>query len=190
MLTIRRLRVNILTVRPRDAAYALVTFLWTASTPSIGCASPRLAASPSVAPNGDENMAVLIIRPGEDSQAHILSFDGVPFEAFVGPHLQTKQFRVPLSLGTHEVRVVVPGPCTYYDGSPGPGSSLSTMRFVAKAGVQYEVRLDSRPSQLFTYTTVHIYEVVKAPSELRSVEQPISNEPDLSSCPDGRGMLR
>lgn len=177
-------------MRPRDAACAMVIVLWGAFIYSLGCASHRPAASPSVAPTGDEPKAVLIVRPGEDSQAHIVSFDGVPFDAIVGSHVQPGQFRVPLSVGAHEVRVVVPGPCTYYDGSPGPGSSLSNMRFVAKAGVQYQVSLDSRPSQLFTQTSAHIYEVVNAPYEFRAVEQTISNEPDPSSCPDGRGMIR
>ena len=175
---------------PNDAACAAVISIWCAAAISIGCASQQLPASPYALQPGDENVAVLIVWPGEDSQAQILSFDGVPFEAFVGSHVQPGHFRVPVAPGTHELRVVVPGPCTYYDGRPGPGSSLSNMRFVAKAGAQYEVRLDSRPSQLFTLTSVHIYEVVKAPFEFRSVEQAISSEPDPSSCPNGRGMAR
>jgi hypothetical protein len=48
----------------------------------------------------------------------------------------------------------------------------------------------SFPSQLFSLTEVHVYEVVKAPNELRAVEQATSYEPDPSSCPNGRGMVR
>lgn len=138
---------------------------------------------------GDEKVAILIIRPKEDAQASILSFDAAPFDAFVSQYVQSGPYRVPLPPGVHEVRVVVPGTCTYYDGSPGPGSFLSNMRFTAKAGRQYEVRLDSRPSQLFTLNAVHLYEGVKAPYEFRSVERLISVEPDPSSCPNGRGIL-
>lgn len=173
-----------------NAAFALVIWVCGGATISIGCASLRVPTSPYAAQSGDENVAILIVWPGEDSQAQILSFDGVPFGAFVGSRVQPGHFRLPVTPGMHEVRAVVPGPCTYYDGSPGRGSSLSNMRFLAKAGAQYEVRLDSRPSQLFTSTSVHIYEVVKAPYEFRSVEQSISTEPDPSSCPDGRGMVR
>jgi hypothetical protein len=182
--------MTIPTMSPRDAAIALVLAFWGAATISTGCASHRLPVSPYTWQPGDENVAVLIIWPGEDRQAQILSFDGVPFAAFVGSRVQPGHFRIPVPPGTHEVRLVVPGQCTYYDGSPGPGNFLSNMRFVAKAGAQYEFRLDSRPSQLFTWTTVHIYEVVKAPYEFRSVEQPISSRPDPSSCPYGRGMVR
>jgi hypothetical protein len=92
-------------------------------------------------------VAVLIIWPGEDRQAHILSFDGVPLGAFVGSRAQPGHFRLPLAPGMHEIRVVIPGPCTYYDGHPGRGRSRSNMRFTSKAGAQYEVRLDSRPNR-------------------------------------------
>ena len=67
---------------------------------------------------------------------------------------------------------------------------LSNMRFSAKAGTEYEVTLASFPTQLFTLTDVHVYEVVKAPYEFRAVEQTTSYEPDPSSCPNGRGMVR
>jgi hypothetical protein len=166
------------------------TFLLVAAIVSIGCASHRHAGSPSGAPRDSEHVAILNIHPGEDRQAKILSFDGVPFDAFAGRHAQPGQFRVLLRPGVHAVRVVVPGPCTYYDGEPGPGSSLSNLRFSAKAGTEYEVTLASFPTQLFTLTDVHVYEVVKAPYEFRAVEQATSYEPDPSSCANGRGMVR
>jgi hypothetical protein len=175
---------------PRDTAFAMATFLLVAAMASIGCASHRHAGSTSCAPRDDEHVAVLNIHPGEDRQAKILSFDGVPFDAFAGRHAQPGHFRVPLRIGVHEVRVVVPGPCTYYDGRPGPGSSLSTMRFSAKAGTEYEVTMVSIPTQLFSLTEVHVYEVVKAPYEFRAVEQAVTYEPDPASCPNGRGMVR
>ena len=175
---------------PRDTAFAMATFLLVAAIASIGCAPHRHAGSPSAAARDDERVAILNIHPGEDRQAKILSFDGVPFDAFTGRRAQPGHFRVPLRPGVHEVRVVVPGPCTYYDGRPGPGSSLSNMRFSAKAGTEYEVAMAFVPSQLFTLTQVHVYEVVKAPYEFRAVEQATSYEPDPSSCPNGRGISR
>lgn len=175
---------------PGCAALALVIAAGSLATLLIGCAWPRGAASPYTVQLGDEKVAILIIRPGEDSQARILAFDGVPFGSFVGTHVQPTPYRVPVAPGMHEVRVFVPGPCTYYDGLPGPGSSFSNLRFMAKAGVQYQVSLDSRPSQILTSTSVHVYEVVKAPLQFRSVEETLSTEPDPSSCPHGRGLAR
>jgi hypothetical protein len=180
-------------IRLRDmlaASADQAPLLLIAAIASIGCSSHQHAGSPSAAARDDERVAILNIHPGEDRQAKILSFDGVPFDAFAGHHARPGQFRVPLRPGMHEVRVVVPGPCTYYDGRPGPGSSLSNMRFSAKAGTEYEVTMASFPSQLFTLTEVHVYEVVKAPYEFRAVEQATSYEPDPSSCPNGRGMIR
>lgn len=174
----------------RDATFAVVTFLWVVTTTTSGCASHRHAGSPSATPGDDKNVAILNIRSGEDRQAEIRSFDGVTFDVFSGRYAKPGHFRVPLQPGLHELRVVVPGPCTYYDGRPGPGSSLATMSFWARAGVQYEVTLASFPSQLFTLTQVHVYEVVKAPYEFRSVESNTSNEPDPFACPEGRGMAR
>ena len=132
----------------------------------------------------------LILWPGKDKQAKILAFDGMPFDAFLASHARSGHARLSLVPGEHEVRVVVPGACTTFDGSPGPGSSLANLRFVAKAGAQYEIILESHPGQVFTTTWVRIEEVVKAPFEFRSVERIVSSEPDPSSCPRGRGMVR
>jgi len=175
---------------PRGGAFALAVFLWGAAMHTIGCAAHRGANSPYVVQPGDEKVAVLILWPGKDKQAKILAFDGIPFEAFLASHARSGHSRLSLVPGEHAVRVVVPGPCTDFDGLPGPGNSLANLRFVAKAGAQYEISLDSRPGQVLTTTWVHVYELVKGPFEVRAVEQLISSEPDPSSCPRGRGMVR
>jgi hypothetical protein len=156
-----------------DCAFAMAIFLLVAATTSIGCASQG---------------AILTIRPGDDHQAKILVFDGVPFAVFAGRHGRVGQFHVPLRPGVHELRVVVPGPCTYLDGRPGPGSSVRTMDFVARAGGHYEVTLAFFPGQLFDEAEVHVYEEVKAPDQVQSVETTTSYEADPSSCPKRRGM--
>jgi hypothetical protein len=183
-------RQEILVMPTGDTALALSTVLLVVAVLSGGCVSPRPADSPRAAARDDPRMAILNIHHGDDAQAQILSFDGAPLASLTGRRAQVGHVRVPLRPGTHELRVVVPGACTYYDGSPGPGPSLSHMRFLARAGVQYEVRLVSFPSQLFTQTSVHVYEVVKAPHQFRSVEQVTSNEPIPSACPDHRGMVQ
>ncbi len=85
--------------------------------------------------------------------------------------------------------MVVPGPCTYYDGLPGPGPSTSTMRFTAKAGTQYEISTQSFPSQLLTVTRVHVFQLQKTPNQVRIVEEVISTERDPSSCAKGRDKI-
>jgi hypothetical protein len=168
----------------------LATLLLVVAVTAGGCVSPQPADSSRAAQRDDPRVAILNIRHGDDAQAQILSLDGAPFDSPTARHAQVDHVRVPLRPGTHELRVVVPGPCTYFDGRPGPGPSLAHLRFLARAGVQYEVTLVSFPTQLFTHTQVHVYEVVRAPHQFRSVEQVISNEPAPSSCPDHRGMVQ
>lgn len=162
-----------------------------ASKTSSATSAPPVATDLRLTdPLDDPNMATLNIRRGHDEQAEILSFDGSPFDLLVGHHPQVGNVRVPLRLGTHELRVVVPGPCTYYDGRPGPGPSISNLRFLARAGIQYEVTIISFPAQLFDVMQVHVYEVVRPNLEFRSVEEVVSNEPAPSSCVGGRGKAQ
>jgi hypothetical protein len=174
----------------RDAALAIETALLVAAMTLSACASQRDIGSSAPPTRADQKVAILHIRGGEDRQAEIVSFDGVPFAAFVGRHARPGHFRVPLRPGVHDVSVVRPGPCTYYDGTPGPGSSRLNLRFTARARAQYEVTLVFFPSQLLTLTEVHVYEVLKRPGHVRSVEQVTSNEPVPSSCPHRQGMVR
>lgn len=148
-------------------AFATVGFLLVALTTSSGCAAAT----------------TLEVRPGDDHQARILSFDGVPFDQFVGRRPSSGHYRVSLRPGEHQLRVVVPGPCATFDGRPGPGSSVSNLRFTAKQGGEYQVSLAFFPTQLFTEVELHVYEMVKAPNEVRAVEEVISREPDRDSCP-------
>jgi hypothetical protein len=90
--------------------------------------------------------------------------------------------------GQHELRVVIPGMCTYYDGTPGTGSSIATMRFTATAGAQYEVNISSYPSQILTVNEVHVVQLLEDRYHERRVEKTVATERDPSSCPNGGGI--
>jgi hypothetical protein len=59
------------------------------------------AGAPAAAPSDDQNMATMNVRPGEDSQAKILSFDGVTYDAFVSRYAQPNHFGMPIRPGAH-----------------------------------------------------------------------------------------
>lgn len=156
---------------------------------STACTLRRSVESSDYAVRAKPSVALINILQGEDRQAKIVSFDGVPFAAFASRYAQSGHYRIPIHPGPHEVRVVVPGPCTYYDGLPGPGPSLSTMRFIAKADTQYEISTQSFPSQILTVTMVHVLELQETPNQVRIVEEVTSTERDPSSCVNGRGRV-
>ncbi len=160
-----------------------------ATLTSTACSSRRPAESSDSAERAKPSVALINILQGEDRQAKIVSFDGVPFAAFAYRYVQPGRYRIPIDPGPHDVRVVVPGLCTYYNGLPGPGPSLETLRFIAKAGTQYEISMQFLPSQILTVTMVHVLELQETPNQVRIVEEITSTERDPSSCANGRGNV-
>jgi hypothetical protein len=63
------------------------------------------------------------------------------------------------------------------------------MRFIAKAGTQYEISTQSFPSQILTVTMVHVLELQETPNQVRIVEEVTSTERDPSSCANSQGNV-